>query len=139
MKRSGTPAFAGVTIGKRTLRMQTMIAIIFEVEPHEGKADAYFGQALNLKPLLETMPGFISVERFESVTQKGKFLSLSFWKDEESVKHWRNMEEHRRVQEMGRKAIFKDYRLRVANVIRDYGMNERAEAPKDSKGRHIPL
>ena len=116
--------------------MQTMIAVIFEVEPHDGKADAYFAQALNLKPLLETMPGFISVERFESVTQKGKFLSLSFWKDEESITHWRNLEGHRRVQEMGRRGIFKDYRLRVAQVIRDYGMNERAEAPEDSKMRH---
>ena len=113
-----------------------MIAIIFEVEPHTGKADAYFSQALNLKSLLETMPGFISVERFESVTQKGKFLSLSIWKDEESIKHWRNLDDHRRVQEMGRKAIFKDYRLRVAQVIRDYGMNQRAEAPEDSKERH---
>ena len=85
------------------------------------------------------MPGFISVERFESLTQKGKFLSLSFWENEDAVKNWRNMEEHRRVQEMGRKVVFRDYRLRVASVIRDYGMNERAEAPEDSKGRHGPL
>ena len=116
-----------------------MIAIIFEVEPHEGKADAYFAHALSLKPLLETMPGFISVERFESLTQRGKFLSLSIWEDEDAVKNWRNMEEHRRVQEMGRKAVFRDYRLRVAHVIRDYGMNERAEAPEDSRARHVPL
>ena len=113
-----------------------MIAIIFEVEPNEGKAEAYFKHAANLKPLLETMPGFISVERFESLTQKGKFLSISFWQDEEAVSNWRNMEEHRRVQEMGRKAVFRDYRLRVAHVIRDYGMNERAEAPQDSQIRH---
>ena len=113
-----------------------MIAIIFEVEPHVGKADAYFAHATNLKPLLETMPGFISVERFESLTQKGKFLSLSFWENEDAVKNWRTMEEHRRVQEMGRKAIFREYRLRVAQVIRDYGMHERDEAPEDSKERH---
>ena len=116
-----------------------MIAIIFEVEPHEGKADAYFAHAMNLKPLLETMPGFISVERFESLTQKGKFLSLSIWENEDAIKNWRNMEEHRRVQEMSRKSIFRDYRLRVAHVIRDYGMNDRAEAPEDSRDRHVPL
>jgi heme-degrading monooxygenase HmoA len=113
-----------------------MIAVIFEVEPQPGKKDAYLDAAARLKPRLEKMDGFISVERFESLTQPGKYLSLSIWRDEEAVRNWRNLEEHRRVQEAGRKAIFKDYRLRVAQVLRDYGLNERAQAPQDSRNAH---
>ncbi len=113
-----------------------MIAIIFEAIPNEGKKDAYLDAAARLRPLLEKMDGFISVERFESLTQPGKILSLSMWRDEEAVRQWRNVEEHRRIQEAGRKAIFKDYRLRVAQVLRDYGMNERAQAPEDSRAAH---
>ncbi|MGH8688256.1 MAG: antibiotic biosynthesis monooxygenase family protein [Burkholderiales bacterium] len=113
-----------------------MIAVIFEVVPKPGKSDAYLDAAARLKPQLEKMDGFISVERFESLTQPGKFLSLSIWRDEEAVRGWRNVEEHRRTQEAGRKAIFTDYRLRVAAVIRDYGMNERAQAPPDSRAVH---
>jgi len=113
-----------------------MIAVIFEVEPNPGKKDAYLEAAARLKPRLEKMDGFISVERFESLTQPGKFLSLSIWRDEEAVRSWRNVEEHRRVQEVGRKAVFRDYRLRVAQVLRDYGLNERAQAPDDSRKAH---
>ena len=113
-----------------------MIAIIFEAIPNEGKKDAYLDAAARLRPLLEKMDGFISIERFESLTQPGKILSLSMWRDEEAVRQWRNVEEHRRIQEAGRKAIFKDYRLRVAQVLRDYGMNERAQAPQDSRTAH---
>jgi heme-degrading monooxygenase HmoA len=109
-----------------------MIAIIFEVTPNVGKADDYFAEAAKLKATLETMEGFISVERFQSVTTQGKFLSLSFWENEEAVKHWRNHPGHRATQAMGRNTIFKDYRLRVASIIRDYGMYDRDEAPKDS-------
>jgi len=91
-----------------------------------------------LRPRLEEIDGFISVERFESLTEKGKMLSLSFFRDEESVRAWRNVAEHRAAQAKGRAGVFRDYRLRIAGVIRDYGMNERAEAPKDSKAMHQP-
>jgi heme-degrading monooxygenase HmoA len=113
-----------------------MIAIIFEVIPREDHATDYFDEAAKLKPLLETMDGFISVERFESLANPGKFLSLSFWRDETAIETWRNTPEHRHTQSKGRTQIFSDYRLRVAPVIRDYGMNERAEAPEDSRQVH---
>ena len=113
-----------------------MIAVIFEVLPHAGRKDAYLDAAARLKPLLEKMDGFISIERFESLTQPGKILSLSIWRDEEAVRQWRNVEEHRRTQAAGRQSIFADYRLRVAQVIRDYGLNEREQAPADSKAAH---
>ena len=113
-----------------------MIAVIFEVVPAPGRKDAYLDAAARLKPTLEKMDGFVSIERFESLTQPGKFLSLSIWRDEEAVKRWRNVEEHRQAQAAGRKGIFADYRLRVAQVLRDYGLNERAEAPEDSRAAH---
>jgi len=113
-----------------------MIAVIFEAIPAPGKRDAYLDAAARLRPQLEKIDGFISVERFESLTQPGKLLSLSFWRDEEAVQNWRNVEEHRRIQSAGRKGIFADYRLRVAGVVRDYGLKERAQAPDDSRGAH---
>jgi len=113
-----------------------MIAVIFEVEPHPDKRDAYLDLAAELRPHLMEIDGFISVERFESLTQPGKILSLSFWRDEEAVSEWRRLETHRRAQTKGRRIHFKDYRLRVADVMRDYGMNERAEAPGDSQSLH---
>jgi len=113
-----------------------MIAVIFEVTPKRRHSDDYFSHAASLKPVLETMDGFISVERFESVTQPGKFVSLSFWRDEDAVKAWRNTMPHRATQRAGREHVFADYRLRVAAVIRDYGMFERDEAPADSRALH---
>ena len=113
-----------------------MIAVIFEVEPKVGLTQSYLDHAAMLKPILDRMDGFISVERFESLAQPGKYLSLSFWRDEEAVKGWRNTPEHRHTQGIGRMQIFADYRLRVASVVRDYGMNERAEAPHDSRKTH---
>ncbi|MDX8458141.1 antibiotic biosynthesis monooxygenase family protein [Mesorhizobium humile] len=110
-----------------------MIAVIFEVEPAEGKRDAYLGIAANLRPLLDGIDGFISVERFQSLTDPKRVLSLSFWRDEEAVKAWRNTEEHRQAQQAGRGGIFAGYRLRIAHVVRDYGLTERQEAPADSK------
>ena len=112
-----------------------MIAVIFEVVPAEGRRDAYLGIAADLKPLLETIDGFISVERFQSLTDPGKVLSLSFWRDEAAVLAWRNLEQHRAAQTAGRSGVFADYRLRVAQVIRDYGLREREEAPADSRQR----
>jgi heme-degrading monooxygenase HmoA len=113
-----------------------MIAVIFEVEPAAGREQEYMTAAANLRAQLEAMDGFISVERFTSLAQPGKLLSLSFWRDEEAVKAWRNLEAHRDVQEAGRGGIFANYRLRVAHVVRDYGMNEREQAPPDSRLRH---
>lgn len=114
-----------------------MIAVIFEVIPAEGQREGYLNTAAALRPHLEKIDGFISVERFESLTQAGKMLSLSFWRDEEAVKQWRNLEVHRRAQANGRRSIFADYRLRVAGVLRDYGLNEREQAPKDSRSAHV--
>lgn len=109
-----------------------MIAVIFEVEPHPDSRSAYLDIAAELKPLLEQVDGFLSVERFESLTQPGKILSLSFWRDEEAVQAWRKVAHHRKAQSAGRHRHFADYRLRVASVLRDYGMHERDEAPEDS-------
>lgn len=113
-----------------------MIAVIFEFTPAEGRTQDYFGLVAQLKPELEKAEGFISLERFESLTARGKFLSLQFWKDEESVRKWRNVQLHRKAQAAGRAGIFKEYRLRIAGVLRDYTMNERAQAPRDSVAVH---
>ena len=115
-----------------------MIAVIFEVVPREGRVQDYMDAAARLKPVLEQMDGFISIERFQSLAQPGKVLSLSFWRDEEAVKGWRNTGMHRQAQAAGRGGIFEDYRLRVASVVRDYGMTERDEAPDDSRSFHGP-
>jgi len=112
-----------------------MIAVIFEVWP--DRREDYLDIAAKLKPILEAIDGFISVERFESLTEKGKMLSLSFFRDEAAVAAWRNVAEHRAAQAKGRGGIFNDYRLRIASVIRDYGMNDRAEAPMDSRAAHV--
>jgi heme-degrading monooxygenase HmoA len=113
-----------------------MIAVIFEVIPKEGQKDEYFKIAQVLQPALEKMNGFISIERFQSFNDPGKVLSLSFWKDEESIQQWRGVEMHRWAQSKGRESIFKDYHLRIAVVSRDYGMYDRKEAPADSKKFH---
>ena len=110
-----------------------MIAVIFEVEPAQGKRDAYLGIAAELRPLLDGIDGFISIERFQSLADPKRVLSLSFWRDEEAVKAWRNTEEHRQAQQAGRGGIFAGYRLRIAHVVRDYGLTKRAEAPADSR------
>lgn len=113
-----------------------MIAVIFEVWPAEGRAGEYFDLAASLKPDLERIDGFISIERFESLHTKGKYLSLSFWRDEDAVRAWRTLESHRKAQMRGRGGVFADYRLRVASVVRDYGLQDRGAAPKDSRDVH---
>jgi heme-degrading monooxygenase HmoA len=113
-----------------------MIVVIFEAIPHPQHTGAYLDFAANLRPLLDGVDGFHSVERFESLAQPGKLLSLSFWRDEAAVHAWRNHAAHRRVQGAGRGSLFTDYRLRVANVVRDYGLNDRAQAPEDSRREH---
>jgi len=113
-----------------------MIAVIFEVLPREDRRQAYLDLAADLRPLLGAIDGFISVERFQSLSEPGKLLSLSFWRDEAAVQAWRALEAHRTAQAEGRGGIFADYRLRVAGVLRDYGMNDRTQAPPDSRACH---
>ncbi len=113
-----------------------MIAIIFEVQPEQGRKQEYLEIAKQLRPLLEQIDGFISVERFQSLTQPDKILSLSFFKNEEAVIEWRKLSAHQNAQTKGRTKVFKDYRLRVATVLRDYGMHDRNEAPSDSRTVH---
>jgi heme-degrading monooxygenase HmoA len=116
-----------------------MIAIIFEVWPADGHKGDYLELAARLKVELERMDGFISVERFQSLTDPDKLLSLSFWRDEAAVAAWRQYAAHRAAQAAGRAGIFRDYRLRVAAVVRDYGLDTRREqAPKDSRAVHEP-
>jgi heme-degrading monooxygenase HmoA len=113
-----------------------MIAVIFEVWPAPSERDHYLDLAAGLRPLLDGIDGFLSIERFESLTEPGKLLSLSFWRDEEAVTAWRNLEPHRAAQAKGRNGVFTDYRLRIAGVVRDYGMTDRAQAPADSRARN---
>jgi heme-degrading monooxygenase HmoA len=115
-----------------------MITVIFEVWPAEGYRDDYLALAARLRADLEKIDGFISVERFQSLTDPAKLLSLSVFRDEAALAEWRNLPTHRAAQETGRRAYFADYRLRVASVIRDYGPTDRAEAPDDSRAHHEP-
>ncbi|MDE1938023.1 MAG: antibiotic biosynthesis monooxygenase [Alphaproteobacteria bacterium] len=111
-----------------------MIAVIFEGRLHQRQR--YLDIAKELRPLLDGIDGFISIERFESLNEPGKLLSLSFWRDEEAVAQWRKLEAHRAAQVLGRAEVFADYRLRVAAVLRDYSKTERTEAPADSRAKH---
>lgn len=113
-----------------------MISVIFEVEVAPGEKQAYLDIAAELRPLLEEVDGFLSIERFQSLTNPEKILSLSFFRDEKAVEDWRKLSKHRQAQGKGRAGIFSDYRLRVASVMRDYGMFERDQAPEDSKIEH---
>jgi heme-degrading monooxygenase HmoA len=113
-----------------------MIAVVFEVWPREGAAQAYLDVAAALRAELETIDGFVSIERFQSLSEPGKLLSLSFWRDEAAVARWRNVEAHRSAQRRGRAELFRDYRLRIAEVVRDYGATDRAQAPADGRAVH---
>jgi len=113
-----------------------MIAVIAEVWPKEAGKKGYLDIAAELRPLLNEIDGFISIERFESLYEPGKILSLSFWRDEEAVERWRRLDVHRAAQARGRNELFQDYRLRVAAVIRDYGMTSREATPRDSREFH---
>jgi len=113
-----------------------MIAVIFEFTPIEGHFADYKALAEGLADDVNKAEGFISIERFESISTKGKFVSLSFWRDEDCVRKWRNLQKHREAQKKGRGGIFESYRLRIAQVLRDYTMDERAQAPKDSVKVH---
>jgi heme-degrading monooxygenase HmoA len=113
-----------------------MIVVIFEVLPYLGERHTYLDLAGELRAELEKIDGFISIERFESLAVRGKLLSLSFWRDEDAVKEWRNLEAHRAAQSAGRNGIFADYRLRIGHIVRDYGMKEREQAPDDSRLVH---
>lgn len=113
-----------------------MIAVIFDVWPEDGQRGMYLDIAASLRPELDEIDGFISIERFESISEPGKMLSLSFWRDEAAVAEWRRREHHRRAQQLGRASVFRDYRLRIGLVVRDYGMESRDEAPEDSRKLH---
>jgi heme-degrading monooxygenase HmoA len=118
-----------------------LIAVIFELWPGKGQQSSYFDLAAQLRPQLDLIDGFISIERFESLALPGKYLSLSFWRDEAAVQAWRNQSQHRSAQTAGRgspsgQGILANYRLRVAHVLRDYGLNEREQAPADSQIHH---
>jgi heme-degrading monooxygenase HmoA len=113
-----------------------MIAVIFEVWPADGRRESYLDHAARLRPELEKIDGFVSVERFQSITDPAKMLSLSFWRDEAAVARWRNHMGHRATQAAGRNGVFRDYRLRVAAVLRDYGLDKREQAPEDSRRAH---
>ena len=113
-----------------------MIAVIFELWPAPDQQDRYFDLAAGLRNELQAIDGFVSVERFQSLANPQRVLSLSFWRDEEAVRAWRNTEEHRQAQKAGRGGVFAGYRLRIAQVIRDYGMSERDEAPDDLRLVH---
>ena len=106
-----------------------MIAVIFEFWPREGQTERYLDMAGEMRREVEQIDGFLSVERFESIYEKGKFVSLSFWRDEQAVQAWREQLQHRAVQKLGRNEIFAKYRLRVASVLRDYGPDDRGQAP----------
>src|SRR3972149_4416783 len=121
-----------MTVGSEGL----MIAVIFEVWPAQGCKDDYLGIAAALRADLDRIDGFISIERFQSLSDPQKLLSLSFWRDEDAVQNWRNHSKHRESQTKGRSGIFADYRLRVAAVARDYGLTAHAEVPEDSRGLH---
>ncbi len=109
-----------------------MIAVLFEAVPRPDRTSDYLGAAAELRPHLDAIDGFLGIERFESLSQPGKLLSLSWWRDEDAVRRWRTHETHREAQRLGRETVFAEYRLRVAVVIRDYGPEDRAQAPDDS-------
>ncbi|WP_420136790.1 antibiotic biosynthesis monooxygenase family protein [Sphingomonas sp.] len=113
-----------------------MIAVLFEVLPAEGERSHYLDLAADLLPDVQGVDGFLSIERFESLSQPGKLLSLSFWEDERAVAAWRNHARHRASQDAGKHGVFRDYRLRIAAVLRDYGMRDRTQAPDDSRAAH---
>ncbi|KRP61290.1 antibiotic biosynthesis monooxygenase family protein [Pseudomonas trivialis] len=113
-----------------------MIAVIFEAWPREDQYQRYLDLAAQLKPLLAELDGFISVERFQSLSEPGKLLSLSFWRDEKAIQRWRGLELHRAAQLAGRQQVFNDYHLRIAHVVRDYSLADRAQAPRDSRQAH---
>lgn len=113
-----------------------MIAVIFEFTPAPGRKQDYLDLAAGLSEAVQGHDGFISIERFESISSPGRFVSLSFWRDEEAVRKWRNLQKHREAQAKGRREIFSAYRLRVARVLRDYSKDQRGEAPSDSVKIH---
>ncbi|MEM1363916.1 MAG: antibiotic biosynthesis monooxygenase [Pseudomonadota bacterium] len=116
-----------------------MIAVIFEVIPADGRKSDYLDIAAQMRPLLDHISGFISVERFQSLSDPSKILSLSFFEDERAIEEWRNLKAHRGAQDKGRRGVFDDYKLRIASVVRDYGMFDRTQAPIDSQDAHDPL
>ncbi|MDR0230585.1 MAG: antibiotic biosynthesis monooxygenase [Dysgonamonadaceae bacterium] len=108
------------------------VIVIFEVKPKKEGMNDYLAHAANLKTELSKMEGFISTERFSSLNEEGKLLSLSVWENEETAANWRNQIAHRESQKAGRNFLFEKYHITVASVVREYTGNDRAEAPRDS-------
>ena len=96
-----------------------MFSVIFEVNRKPERKDEYLDLAKQLKPVLQKIDGFIDNERFESQIKQGWLLSHSTWRDEKSVIRWRTEGEHHQVQKRGRFDIFRDYHLRVGDVVSD--------------------
>ncbi len=113
-----------------------MIAVIFEFETRSGKRDDYLEFAAALNRDVADIDGFLSIERFESLGRSDRYVSISYWRDETAIETWRNLQSHRAAQQAGRESIFSEYRLRVAQVLRDYGMSDRSQAPVDSRAVH---
>jgi heme-degrading monooxygenase HmoA len=108
---------------------RVMVVVTAEVTPAEGKLDTYLAIAARIRPEAERVDGFISAERFQSIATPGKYLSLSFFRDDEAAAVWRNTLSHRMAQAQAHEELFADYRIRVAQVIRDYGKHDRDQAP----------
>jgi len=113
-----------------------LIAVIFEVLPDEQGRERYLEIAADLRQQLSQVPGFVSIERFQSLSDPGKLLSLSFWESEEAIREWRTLSEHRAAQRAGRNSLFLDYRIRVGHIVRDYSLHDREQAPSDSQAVH---
>jgi heme-degrading monooxygenase HmoA len=133
MHATDTSVYSWLSVFDRSF---AMLAVIFEFEPVAERKQEYLDFAAQLASELDRIEGFISIERFESLSRPGRLISLSFWRDEAAIEAWRNLEQHRAAQNAGRGGIFSDYRLRVASVIRDYGPHQRDEAPDDSRDFH---
>ena len=120
-------------VGRLNLKEVKVLAVIFEVYPTEAGKGEYLAIAATLREFLKVRPGLISVERFQSIADQNKMLSLSFWENEEAVHEWRSFLEHRMAQKKGKSGLFAKYRIRVAHVLRDYTESDRTHAPSDSK------
>jgi heme-degrading monooxygenase HmoA len=107
-----------------------MYAVIFEVEVKPERMQEYLQIASELWNELNSIDGFISIERFQSLVNEGKLVSLSFWESEKAISAWRNNRNHKIAQQKGRSELFSDYRLRVAQIVRDYGLKNRGQAPE---------
>ena len=97
-----------------------MIIVVFEFNVNKGREKDYFLEVEKLQTEIQNAEGFIGVDRFESNNTKGYYVSVSSWKDEQSVNKWHKNSKHAIAQNLGKKEIFKSFRIRVAKFFRDY-------------------